>query len=231
MKEADPSAVAGALFLALEERRWADAVGFIHPDSIAALHRKALARLDRDMSEDFTVEKIRRSDPDMPVEVAEYQVRRVQQQLRERPWHTYVFARVESAEEIRSMDPVELMIRAVEGSDPRVRAQLGLSRCAPGSACAAEASARQLSVSRAIIGHIVDTERAAHVIYRTRYFTNDEDKTPSSEAFRVLTLGWTEMGWRARNPDFVGAGMGVFGLGPLPAVAGLDDDNVAHERI
>lgn len=138
MTNSDVRATAEALFRALEERRWQDAAALLHPESIAALHRRAISLLDRDLARNFTVEKMREQSPDMPLEVAEYQVRRLQERMRAGGWITRGLAGVQTPEEVRALSPVALATRAIEASDLRVLVETHKGSCAPGSACATE---------------------------------------------------------------------------------------------
>lgn len=72
-------------------------------------------------------------------------------------------------------------------------------------------------MTREIIGTLEQSPDEVLVVYRTRVFRDARDATPPTP-FSVMTMGWTTEGWRARNPDFSGSGMGLSGFGPLPAL-------------
>lgn len=78
-----PDSVVRAFLRAVEEERWYDATEFIELGRFEAELASTIefARRPRRARPPLTIDDIRRHDPDMPREVAEYQLKRLQRQL------------------------------------------------------------------------------------------------------------------------------------------------------
>jgi hypothetical protein len=108
-----------------------------------------------------TVEELRRRDPTLPRDVAEWQVRQMRE-ARDRfgdptPWE---FARVRSAAELRRLRPEEAAARWLEARDPRyaLRQQLAAMNC--------PAPADLPAPARRLIGTVADGDSVAYALYR-----------------------------------------------------------------
>lgn len=164
-EHADPGEVARGYFAALADARWRDAAAYTDP--VAAAEFKAAAI--RDATEEETRrEEQRRSaaeDPRMITtfpEVPRYCVR----------------YRVESIDELRALDPIDLLARmppredAVPAGGPH--------------------SNRRLT-KREVIGHVVESDDTAHVVYRWTVRVGERDHAMAM----VLELRRSGGEWRA----------------------------------
>lgn len=130
-----PAEAANGFLNAWNARRWTEAARLLDLDQFETFRRDFAARAARGGADAprMTVEDLRRRDPSMPREVAEYQVRMMEEQRRRfadpTPWE---FARVNSAAALTALSSVEAAARWIESRDPewQVRMQFQQAGCA-----------------------------------------------------------------------------------------------------
>lgn len=124
-----PEGVARAFIAALEGHRWADAARLVHPDALNRHRERSLSSL-RGLTHrpTITVEDLLRHDPEMPREVAEYQVRRATEGAQDYPRMEFERAGVASVEELERLSPEEAFARYLEANDLRRSLQRMMER-------------------------------------------------------------------------------------------------------
>ena len=115
---------------ALEKRDWHGVAALCDPISLRVFHRQLVEQFaPRTPPPESTVSELRRHQPDMPPEVAEYQIKQMQQLHAERLSRMEdEVAGVHSVEELRALDPVEACARSLEAHDPEHQVRLFLAR-------------------------------------------------------------------------------------------------------
>lgn len=195
-----PEAVARAYFDALEQERWADAAGLVDPAFVAAFHQDQIRvfsdRSPSALSAEQMAAQLREHDPEMPLEVAEYQARKMLEVSEDQEsFIAYRFARVESVEQLLALTPFELMARHLEAEDPRFQYRIGIERARerlpPQAAAAIED--HMPSVGWTILGSIVESDSLVHVVYRPIM----PHRGPA--AVEAASLKLTAEGWRLRS--------------------------------
>lgn len=204
-----PEAVAQAFFDALERGEWHRAAEFMHPETIAAFRGEAMMLADRWAREptQVTVEDLLRGSPDMPLEVAQYNVRKAAEYAaHDGPALSGFLANVRDASELPGLSDTELYARHIEASDPRYQVRSAYARA--GRTMPPEArDGHAAAIRRTAIGVVMEGSGTAHVVFRPAW--TDRDITTPPGPVDVLTLEWAgEDGWRAREFDFSGHGRG-----------------------
>lgn len=110
-----------------------------------------------------TVEDLRRQDPSMPREVAEWQVRQMREAASRFGDPTpYEFARVRSVAELRRLRTPEAAARWLEARDPRYVLQRQLAE----ANCPIPSESDFPAPSRRLIGTVADGDTVAYAVYR-----------------------------------------------------------------
>ena len=203
-----PETAARAFFEALERSEWHRAAEFVHPDTISAFRREAstLAEQWAAGPREATVEDLLRGNPDMPREVAEYNVRRAAEfEAQEGPMLSRFLAGVNDASEVAGLSDTGLYARHIEACDPRYQLCFAYARAGRPMPEAVRDGAA--GIHRTALGVVMEGPAMAHVLFRKRWFDRDLD-APLGPV-DVLTLEWSnEHGWRVRDFDFRGHGRG-----------------------
>lgn len=159
-----PEATASQFLDAVAASRWDQAARLLDQQAFEQVLDDFVSRTGR--SEDRrlpTVEDLRRQDPSMPREVAEWQLRQMREAERRYADPTpFEFARVRSVAELRRLSPREAAARWLEARDPRyaIRQQLEAMRC-PVS------SADEIPVpDRRVLGAVMEGSDVAYAVYR-----------------------------------------------------------------
>lgn len=216
MIDADPSAVAVSLFDAMKRKRWRRVARLMHPELRETLRQTVLARIENDPTpailQHMTVETFRKHDPEMPLEVAEYQAQRARDMASRNPWYRQAFG-VDDPEALRKLDALTLTALAVEGNDRTVRAARVRDACGPGG-CAPGADSKPITTRRTVIGHVIESDDTAHVVFRIRWFQGRKERTTPVNPPRLVMLGAAPEGWRVTSPEMLAGGMMVLMGGP-----------------
>jgi len=148
------------------DKRWAEAARLLDLDHFDRFRQDFIGRAGRrsDNGPPMTVEEMRRRDPDMPREVAEYYIRQMREQEQRSSDPTpFEFARVRSVSELRGLTAEEAAARWLESRDPayQIRVQFEGAGCpVPRDADSAAAPERRL------LGVVADGDTAAYAVFR-----------------------------------------------------------------
>jgi hypothetical protein len=158
---------AAARFLdAWNARRWPEAARLLDLDQFDRLRQDFITRARRTSNEgpQLTVEELRRQDPDMPREVAEYQVRRMQEQQRRYADPTpFEFARVSSVSALRALTAEEAAARWLESRDPQWQVKMQYEQ----AGCPAPDDITEIvPPRRRLIGIVADGDSLGYAVYR-----------------------------------------------------------------
>jgi len=147
-------------------REWRNAAGFLDLDTFDRFRRDFISRARRSPEEGprMTVDDLRKSNPDMPVEVAEYQIRAMEEQRRRfadpTPWE---FARVASASALRSLDAVEAAARWLESRDPQWQVRMQFEQ----AGCPAPDDVGQIpSPMRRVVGTVTESDSVGYAVVK-----------------------------------------------------------------
>jgi hypothetical protein len=164
-QSSSPKDAAARFLEALAEGYWAGAARLLDLEAFREYVDHFLTRSQRPTSERPlpTVEELRRQDPSMPREVAEWQVRQMREaQERFGDPTPYEFAGVRSAAELRRLRTEEAAARWLEARDPHysIRRQLEEMNCP------VPRDDELPAASRRLIGTLADGDSAAYAVYR-----------------------------------------------------------------
>jgi hypothetical protein len=159
-----PRAAASRFIEAWNARQWRDAAQQLDLALFDRFRRDFIARTRRSGEEGprMTVEELRKNNPDMPLEVAEYQVRMMEEQRRRYADPTpYEFARVSSAGVLRNLDAAEAAARWLESRDPQWQVRMQFEQ----AGCPAPDDVDQIpSARRTVLGELAVTDSIAYVL-------------------------------------------------------------------
>lgn len=132
--QTSPTEAATRFLDAWNARQWSEAANLLDLDQFDRFRQDFIARSRRTTGQrpSMTVEELRRMEPDMPREVAEYQIRRMEEEARRYADPTpFEFARVSSVSALRSLSSAEAAARWLESRDPQwqVRMQFEQAGC------------------------------------------------------------------------------------------------------
>jgi hypothetical protein len=177
-----PGDVVREVLALLEHQRWSDVVAFLDPTSVrlAWEERLASARQPPTSQKPMTAEQYREHDPTMPLEVAQWQVDRINSYSSEPRFND--IAGIETLEQLEQLTPQELAARMLEAGDSRYH--LKAARAEHG----VEIDANDHFERREVIGEVVDAE-TAYVLYRTRYPGGLHEESKVTE-LRRTAAGW-----------------------------------------
>lgn len=174
--QSSPREAASRFLDAWNARRWLDAVRAIDLDQFDRFRQDFVTRARRSSSEgpQPSVEELRRMDPDMPREVAEYQIRRIQEQQRRYADPTpFEFARVASISALRALSAEDAAARWLEARDPQwqVKMQFEQAGCPPPD------DVGEIPVPRRrLVGVVADGDSLTYAVYREE---RPGDETPA----------------------------------------------------
>jgi len=115
-----PALVADSFFRATGAERWNDAVHFLDLEAIAQLRNEQVRSARRPARiTPLTVERLLELDPDMPRAVAEYQVRKSNEQMKDISLLAYEFARIPSIDTLAALPVAEVAARWLEAQGLR----------------------------------------------------------------------------------------------------------------
>ena len=214
--ELGPTQIMEAFWRSLVSQRWAEAAGFLELTALDT-YRRELVREARQTraAPPLTVERLMRADPDMPREVAEYEVRRHGQRAKQPPSQQIPgFAGLDSMAQLERLSLEELGTRWVQGNDLRgmMKQQLAAQNCPTGSAMDSILAA---STPRVIGSLQVSPDTAIAVFLEPLIRASDA----SYYADGVLTayLLRTPRGWRiVPRQSLLGVAGMAFSVGCVP---------------
>jgi len=199
-----PDSVVRAFLRAVEEERWYDATEFIELGRFEAELASTIefARRPRMAPPPMTVDDMRRHDPDMPREVAEYQLKRLQRQLEDTRAHLrYQFADIPSVDSLSRLTLRQVAARRLEARDERYLLRLQLAEGNNG--CSAEHGAALLRehapVPATILGSIVRDD-VAYVLVEapTRAAARVDELAAMATPSVIRVVRWGSQ-WRIRD--------------------------------
>jgi hypothetical protein len=167
----------------------------------------------------FTVEWFRKHQPDMPEEVAAYQVKKMRSHRDRSQARLAAELGVESAAELASVSPDELLTRHFRSRNP---AALLRSLTAGANEIPADFPLETLLGPRyQVLGAVAEGDSLAHVVYRVEIGAGsdpepeDEDPPSGPPFVKVAALRRTPTGWRLRlTEDILSFGGLAVGIEP-----------------
>jgi hypothetical protein len=150
---------------AWNERRWVEAAEAMDVDQFDRFRQDFIARARRQPDGPMpTVEELRRRNPDLPRDVAEYQIQQMQAERRRFEDPTpFEFAHVRSVAALRGLTSVEAAARWLESRDPAYSARLQYEQ----AGCPVPADLDQMpSSTRRVIGVVTEGEGTAYAIVK-----------------------------------------------------------------
>ncbi len=163
----DPLKLFRGAVTALEQERWGDVAELCDPLSLRAFKQSFLSQFDGALQFSWTLEELIRFSPDMPRQVAEYQLTQIQRQSDPAVRFARDFPFVRNIDELRDLEPAEVFARWLEGKSPRGQI---LAAVRDGSISEAVAAAHGSDLGRfppyEPVGAISDGDDVAYIIYR-----------------------------------------------------------------
>lgn len=175
----DPLKLFRAAVAALNEEKWLAVAELCDPASLREFKNSALAQFDLPTSHIWTVEDFLRHTPDMPREVAQYQVDQIQRQAHPDSRFAHDFPLLAGPEELRSMEPPEVFASWLEGRSMKSQLEL-MVRAGRVSSAALEAHREAIASMKhelAPIGSVPDGDEIVHVLYR--WGPDESDEAPA----------------------------------------------------
>jgi hypothetical protein len=179
--------LANALFAALDAEDWTGAACLFNPVQVEEWYRAFLQRMPKEQDFSLTVDQYLKHSPDMPREVAEYQVAQMRRNHLSRSVSDEL-AGVATWEDAERLGAVEAYGRYLQHRDPREqfrRAKSGLP-----TAIIGEVESHQMAFDHVVLGGVVETDTLVHVVYRRFWADNDV-----SGSLHLLTCCRSEAGW------------------------------------
>lgn len=213
--------MARAFFAALDAEEWSAAAALVGPQTAERFQREQMifARVE-ERTPRTTPQALQRQDPGMSREAAEYMADTFDTQ-RELNGIESRFAGTRTAAELGALAPQEALARFAKAQsvhNRHLRAEEHAMRSAPPGTQVPEPP----RIVRRILGSVAEGADLVHVTYRTEWY-DGETKSPRSPV-DVLTLRYTEAGWRVFDTDVTGFGGGrlLFPDGPM-ALEGMQE--------
>lgn len=164
----DPIRLFNAAVKALNDERWLDVAGLCDPTSLQEFKSSAIAQFETLPEHIWTVEDFLRHSPDMPREVAEYQLSQIQRQAHPDTRFARDFPLLSSPDELHTLEPQQVFASWLEGRsaksqfDQMVRAGRISNADLQAHADILVSMKHELSP----IGSIPDGNDLVHVLYR-----------------------------------------------------------------
>jgi hypothetical protein len=160
-----PQRVAEGFLAAVAQARWSEAAGALDLEAFKEYVDTFLARTGRPQSDRPlpTVAELRRQDPSMPREAAEWQIQQMRQaQQRYGDPTPFEFARVRSASELQRLDLREAAARWLEARDGRYSIPQQLAAMG----CPAPSQDELPTPRRRVLGTVADGASIAYALFR-----------------------------------------------------------------
>ena len=185
--QSSPRDVTARFIDAWNGRRWNEAAQLIDLEQFDRFRQDFITRARRSNEEEprMTVADLQRQDPRMPREVAEYQIRMMEEQRRRYADPTpFEFARVSSASVLRNLSPEDAAARWLESRDPRWQVTMQFQQ----AGCPAPEDADQIPMAtRRLIGVVTEREATAYAVFREER-SGDEQQDMSGGDLGVIEL-------------------------------------------
>jgi hypothetical protein len=172
--QTSPREAVNRFLTAWNERRWNEAAEAMDIDQFDRFRQDFIARSRRQSDGPLpTVDELRRRDPNMPRDVAEYQIQQMQAERRRYEDPTpFEFAHVRSIASLRGLTSAEAAARWLESRDPAYSARMQYEQ----AGCAVPNDLDQFpAASRRLIGIVNDGEATAYAIVKDE---RSGDETP-----------------------------------------------------
>lgn len=195
----DPVKLFRAAVVALNEERWLDVARLCDPVSLQEFKHSALAQFDVPANHVWTVEDFLRHSPDMPREVAEYQLTQIQQQVHPDRRFARDFPSLSGIEELSSLAPEQVFASWLEGRSVKTQFETMVreGRISNAALEAHRESMASMKHDLAPIGWVQDGEDIVHVLYR--WGAEDSGEIPAmARAFPLVTscIRQSDRSWR-----------------------------------
>jgi hypothetical protein len=192
--QSSPRDVAARFLEAWNQRRWSEAARFLDLAEFDRFRQDFITRSRRSADEGPrpTVEELLRRDPDMPREVAEYQIRMMEEQRRRYADPTpFEFARVPSATALRNLSSLEAAARWLESRDPQWQVRMQFEQ----AGCSIPNDLDQIPLPRRrLIGVIADGDSVTYGLFREEQ-PGDDSPAWAGGDLSVLQLKEREGRW------------------------------------
>ena len=163
----DPLDLFRAAVNALNEERWLDVAKLCDPATLREFKRSTLAQFDSPLRHVWTVEDFLRHSPDMPREVAEYQLTQIHRQAHPDTRFARDFPSLKDVAELRSMEPKEVFASWLEGRSIRRQVEQMVSEGRISSAALSAHSEMMAAMKHRLtpIGALPDGDDLMHILY------------------------------------------------------------------
>ena len=171
-----PDELVRAVFSAMNLSDWAGFAARFDDVSLRAFKHEKLEAYDNPLDLDFDPDEYMEGHPGMTREGAEHQIAEMQRVMGTEHRLKRDFLVVNSVDELRDMDPGRLFALYVQAHAPHRRMELEPDDEEPWEAEAAwepgdanEKDVKTRAYRHSVIGHIIDGEDIAHVLYRDEH--------------------------------------------------------------
>lgn len=205
----DPAATVDSFWQAVLGMRWAEAVRYLDLTELERARQTQLESARLRPGREYTAVDLMRRDPDMPLEAAEYEIRRRDKLRRDYPQQPFPnYYGVDSLPQLERMPIEEVAMRWLQAHDPlwRLLEQLRTRRCPPSAGADSLLAGRRAAIYGAVrVG--ADT---AYVVFKANWLPWPE---PSGDMLEVATprlaiLRRDSSGWRIQAVEELLRGTG-----------------------
>lgn len=189
-----PREVAARFLEAWNNRDWSQAARSLDLDQFDRFRRDFISRARQSSTQapQMTVEQLRRREPDMPQEVAEYQIRRMEEQKRRFADPTpFEFAHVASLNALRALSPDEAAARWLESRDPRWQVKMQFEQ----AGCPAPDDLDQIpTAKRRLVGIVPEGDSVVYALFKEERLADDQSAWAGGDV-SVMELKQARGGW------------------------------------
>jgi hypothetical protein len=185
----DPTAVFYSAVHALKAKAWEQAAELCDPASLSLFKRELLSRVHSKPSQ-WTVEQLRRYEPEMPVEVAEYQVAHLNKLSDSRGILSDEVPSIASIDDLEAMAPVSVFAAWLEGNSHERQVERSARHSSMPADVVAEALQHPMDSNYVVLGTVPDGDRLIHVVFRREWVVQndaDEAEQPDEDLAADLT--------------------------------------------
>ena len=160
-----PSEIVDHFLKAQQAEQWSEAASYLDPEALERIRQREISQYSDANFPHWTVEQFMKNDPEMPREVAEYELKRMNKLRKSRamqiPW-SYEFADANTVEELRKFTRDELGVSWVKAHDLAYRSRQSVAACEQIRSESAAAIAKRVASMRTyrILGEIVNDSMA-----------------------------------------------------------------------
>ena len=191
----DPLELFRAAVTALNEERWLDVADLCDPLTLQEFKRSTLAQLDSPFGHFWTVEDFLRHSPDMPREVAEYQLTQIHRQAHPDTRFARDFPSLSDVAQLRSLEPREVFASWLEGRSIRRQVELMVREGRISNTAISAHSEMMAAMKHRLIpiGALPDGDDLMHIVYSFGPVDSAdepaENSAPSDASPEELKLG------------------------------------------